>query len=313
MTIDNDILSYYDWIAQRHPAPAQPDDMQAQRAHFAQVAREALRPLPPGVTETDLSIALPGRTLRARLYRPSGRQPALLVYFHGGGWATGDIDTHGTLCALLAADAGMAVISVDYRLAPEYPFPAPIEDARDALLWCAEQRIRLGLSARRLAVGGDSAGAYLAAQAASLSASRVPGLVDVQWLVYPAIRPYFDTPSYAAYADSIGLTRDEMDFYWSKFLGQAEGPAPCAGDIHADLMAAPPPRVPPRTVMVVAQYDPLHDEGVDYARFVERHGGTARLIEAAGMTHSFARLQPFVPAGRRIMREAAAALREWMG
>ncbi len=108
----------------------------------------------------DITIPGPAGAMRARLYRPGEGRSPLVILFHGGGWVVGDVDTHGTLAAFLAQDGDVAVLSVDYRLAPEHPFPAPIDDARDALAWAAEQRARLGVRVDRLAVAGDSAGGH---------------------------------------------------------------------------------------------------------------------------------------------------------
>ncbi|VVE40326.1 Carboxylesterase NlhH [Pandoraea capi] len=312
MTIDADLLAYYDLMARKYPTPenAPAPTPQDVRAKFATVAVEALRPLPAGLKSETFEISLPGRNLRARLYRPEGRVVPLVVYFHGGGWVVGDVDTHGTVAALLAQDADVAVLSVDYRLAPEHPFPVPVDDAREALAWAAEQRARLGVSLDRLAVAGDSAGGHLAAQAAAWFNDRHPGMVGAQLLIYPVVQYRFDTPSYERLADGIGLTRDEMRWYWKEFLGGVE---PAESDVRVNLMAEAPRHPLPNSLVIAAEYDPLHDEAVAYAQFVARTGSRAEVIEAAGLTHSFARLQPFVPQARMVMHDAAQRLREWLG
>lgn len=309
MSIDADLAAYYARIAQQYAPLPDPNDAVARRQRFAELSGHAPQPQLPHIQITEMTIPLPGRTLRARLYRPARKRPPLLVYFHGGGWVVGDVDTHHSLCALAAADADVAVISVDYRLAPEHPFPAPCDDAHAALLWCAEQRVRLGLATDALVAGGDSAGGHLAAQACASVNAAVPGLVTHQWLIYPVARPHLDTPSYIANANGIGLTREDMRWYWEKFLDGAQAPQ---DDTRVDLLAAPPSHVLPPTIVLVAEHDPLHDDGVAYAHFVEQHGGRAELIKAPGMTHGFARLQSLSPAGRRIMHEAATRLRHWL-
>jgi len=312
MTIDADLLAYYDLMARKYPTPANAPAPTPQevRAKFATVAVEALRPLPAGLRSETFDIPLPGRNLRARLYRPEGRTVPLVVYFHGGGWVVGDVDTHGTVAALLAQDADVAVLSVDYRLAPEHPFPTPVDDAREALAWAAEQRARLGVSLDRLAVAGDSAGGHLAAQAAAWFNDKHPGMVGAQLLIYPVVQYRFDTPSYERLADGVGLTRDEMRWYWKEFLGDVE---PAQSDVRVNLMAEAPRHPLPNSLVIAAEYDPLHDEAVEYAQFVARTGARAEIIEAAGLTHSFARLQPFVPQARMVMHDAAQRLREWLG
>lgn len=317
MSIDADILAYYDLMARKYPAPTDPAELaasqtpQGQRAQFAKVAIEAQRPLPAGIRSEALEIALEGRTLRARLYRPaSGRDVPLVVYFHGGGWVVGDLDTHGTVAAMLAQDGDLAVLSVDYRLAPEHPFPAPVDDARAALQWAAEQRTRLGLHPDRLAVAGDSAGGHLAAQAAAWFNDQFPGVLGAQLLIYPVTQYRFDTPSYERLATGTGLTRDEMRWYWKEFL---QDYAPAADDVRVNLMAVAPKHPLPHALVIAAEFDPLHDEAEAYAHFAAAAGGRAEVIEAAGMTHSFARLQPFVPQARVIMHDAAQRLRDWLG
>ncbi|AJP59145.1 hypothetical protein UC34_23710 [Pandoraea vervacti] len=312
MTIDADLLAYYDLMARKYPTPenATAPTPQQVRAQFATVAVEALRPLPAGLRSETFDIPLPGRTLRARLYRPIGRTVPLVVYFHGGGWVVGDVDTHGTVAAFLAQDADVAVLSVDYRLAPEHPFPAPVDDARDALAWAAEQRARLGLSPDRLGVAGDSAGGHLAAQAAAWFNDQHPGIVGAQLLIYPVVQYRFDTPSYERLAHGVGLTRDEMRWYWKEFLAGVE---PAANDVRVNLTAEAPRHPLPNSLVIAAEYDPLHDEAVEYAKFVAQTGARAEVIEATGLTHSFARLQPFVPQARMVMHDAAQRLREWLG
>ncbi|VVD83797.1 alpha/beta hydrolase [Pandoraea communis] len=312
MTIDADLLAYYDQMARKYPASTDAGTPSAQeaRAQFATVAGEALRPLPAGLRSETFEIPLPGRNLRARLYRPIGREVPLVVYFHGGGWVVGDVDTHGTLAAFLAQDGDVAVLSIDYRLAPEHPFPTPVDDAREALAWAAAQRVQLGVSASHLAVAGDSAGGHLAAQAAAWLNDQHPGIVDAQLLIYPVVQYRFDTPSYERLANGVGLTRDEMRWYWREFLGGAE---PSADDVRVNLTAQAPRHPLPNALVIAAEYDPLHDEAVSYAQFVARSGGRAEIIEAPGLTHSFARLQPFVPQARLVMHDAAQRLRDWLG
>ncbi|VVD97682.1 Carboxylesterase NlhH [Pandoraea pneumonica] len=310
MTIDADLLAYYDLMARKYPAPEGSPSPQDVRARFATVANEALRPLPAGLKSETFEIPLPGRNVRARLYRPVGREVPLVVFFHGGGWVVGDVDTHGTMAAFLAQDGDFAVLSVDYRLAPEHPFPAPVDDAREALAWAAEQRVRLGVSPDRLAVAGDSAGGHLAAQATAWFNDQHPGVIGAQLLIYPVVQYRFDTPSYERLADGVGLTRDEMRWYWKQFLNGTE---PKASDVRVNLTAEAPKHPLPHTLVIAAEYDPLHDEAVEYAHFAAQSGGRAEVIEAAGLTHSFARLQPYVPQARLVMHDAAQRLRDWLG
>ncbi|WP_354682685.1 alpha/beta hydrolase [Cupriavidus necator] len=308
MAIDPQLLAYYRRLADRYAGEPVPADIPAHRARFAQIAAASMLPDPDGIAVQDIELTLPGRTLGARLFRPQGvAAPRLVVYFHGGGWVIGSTHTHHTVAGLLAADTGCAVASVDYRLAPEHPYPAPCDDAVDAAQWLAGQREALGLAPDFLAVAGDSAGGHLAAQAAQQLNAGDAVRVDAQLLVYPVTAPVLSTESYRAFADGPGLTRDEMAWFWTQFIG-AEALA--QGAAHADprvhLMAAAPVR-PPATAVVVAAHDVLRDDGLAYADFLVRHDAPVITIEAGGMTHGFARLQPEAERAREWMRRAAAA------
>lgn len=256
---------------------------------------------PRGVTTEPLNVGLADRTLAARVYSPAKAGTTVLAYLHGGGWVVGGLDTHDTLCAHLAHWTGCVVVSVDYRLAPEHPFPLPFDDARDSLLWLQE---RLGeFGATRLAAGGDSAGAHLAAAAAHALADRMDlaGLL----LYYPVASLDFSRPSYAANAAGPGLVPSEMHWYWAQYLGHDPAQTPPRHDPRLELLAQRWGRKPPASVVSVARRDPLRDEGVAYAKLVG-----AVLQEHATLTHGFARLTPARPAALAATREAAVAFRK---
>jgi acetyl esterase len=310
MAIDPQLQAYYLRLAEQYRDQPVPSDPATRRARFEAIAADSLAAVPEGIEVAGLTIPLEGRDLGARIYRPTGQAaPKLLVYFHGGGWVVGSLDTHHTVAAFLAVDTGCAVVSVDYRLAPEHAFPAPCDDAVEAVLWLAEQRARLGFDTGFLAVSGDSAGGHLAAGAASsINGRHLPGLVKAQLLTYPVVAPILTTESYRAFADGPGLTRDEMHWYWTQFIGAdrlADGAAIEDGRIH--LTATPPTHIPPVSVVVVAANDVLRDDGVGYADYLVRYGAAVMTIEASGMTHGFARLQPDSPRAREWMRRAAQA------
>ncbi|VXC56774.1 conserved hypothetical protein [Burkholderia sp. 8Y] len=289
MTIDSDLLNYYREVADAFPPLSSDAAASAVRQRFKSVAQAYARELDDAIAVEDIDVSLPGRTLAARIYRPktaSGPLP-LLVYYHGGGWVVGDIETHDALVARLARDAQCAVASVDYRLAPEHPFPAPCDDALDALLWLAEHRSRLGFAMDRLAVGGDSAGAHLAVVAARGANQRVAALVNLQLLLYPVMRRQFESPSCLANANGPGLTNDEMRWYWTQFLS---GVAPDPHDVRAFPLAEPYERTPARALTVAAAHDPLYDDAFELQRFLETNGGRVEMIDANNMTHGFGRL-----------------------
>ncbi len=310
MAIDPQLHAYFRRLAEQYAGQPVPVDAVGRRARFAEVAAGSIAADPEGMTATDVSLPLPGRTLAARLFRPADViRPRLIVYFHGGGWVVGSRDTHHTVAALLAADTGCAVISIDYRLAPEHPFPTPCDDATEAVQWLAGQRNSLAVDPDFLAVAGDSAGGHLAAGAAAkANAQAGRRLVNAQLLIYPVTAPVLATESYRAFADGPGLTRDEMAWFWTQFIGAealARGAATTDARIH--LTSGAPTQLPPASVVVVAANDVLRDDGLAYADYLVRHDAAVITIEASGMTHGFARLQPDVPRAREWMRRAAEA------
>ncbi|WP_428851955.1 alpha/beta hydrolase [Imbroritus primus] len=317
MAVDPQLLAYYAAVAQRFAALPEPADMAAQRQRMRDVVAMSPADWTSLADVSELLLPLSDAKLGALMFRsrqPCTAPPPLLVYFHGGGWAVGSPQTHAAICAMLAHDTGCTVVSVDYRLAPEHPFPVPCEDALAALEYLAGQRAALGCRTDRLAVGGDSAGAHLAAQAglrANLRASQSTGrLVDAQLLIYPAVTPAFGSDSYAAFADGPGLTREEMRAYWALFIGaEALAQGGAHPDSRLNLLAAAPQGIPPDTVMVVAGHDVLRDDGLQYADFLVEHGAQVVCLEASGMTHSFARLQVHSARARQWMERTAAAFR----
>ncbi|WP_341248239.1 alpha/beta hydrolase [Cupriavidus pauculus] len=310
MAIDPQLQAYYLRMAERYAGAPAAVDAPARRARFEDVAAQSQWPDPDNIEVSDLLIDGGAGQLSARLFRPSNIDaPRLIVYFHGGGWVVGSPRTHHTVAALLAADTGCAVASVDYRLAPEHAFPAPSDDALAAVQWFADARARLGFATDFLAVAGDSAGAHLAATAArAINDAASQHVVRAQLLIYPVTAPVLTTESYRAFADGPGLTRDEMSWFWTQYIG-AEALA--RGAEHADprvhLMATPPRWRPPASVVMVAANDVLRDDGLAYADFLVRHDAPVITIEASGMTHGFARLQPDAPRAREWMRRAAHA------
>jgi acetyl esterase len=245
----------------------------------------------------------------ARVYRPhAAGRPGALVYFHGGGWVVGDLDTHDPLCRTLAARSGCAVVAVDYRRAPEHKFPAAVDDAWTATRWVAAAADALGVDATRIGVGGDSAGANLAAVVARRA--RDAGLpLAFQLLAYPVIDHRFDTQSYEELAEGHGLTRASMQWYWEQYLARpGDGDDPDASPLRAaDLGGLAP------ALVLVAGFDPLRDEGEAYAARLTAAGVPTRLVVHDGLIHGFLRMPGVIDAAGAALDEAAAAVREALG
>ena len=255
------------------------------------------------VARQDHWLHLPGRELMVRVYRPApGRLPAML-YLHGGGWVAGSVDTHDGACAAIASEASVVVASVQYRRAPESPFPAPNDDAYAALQWLAESAGELGVDGSRLAVAGDSAGAHLALGVAIEARDRSGPRVAAQLLFYPVVAPDFETASYREHANGT-LTRADMMEYWAHYL-----PELAQGDRRAIPLSASLRGLPPAHV-VVAGLDPLHDEGATLVHRLREDGVAASLVDEATLVHGFLRASPFVRRARDARHAAARAVAE---
>ena len=228
----------------------------------------------------------------------------LLVYYHAGGWVIGDLETHDGLCRFLAAFGGCRVLSVDYRLAPENPFPAPVEDAVAAFAWAAEQADELGADPARIAVGGDSAGANLSA--AICLATRDPGpRPALQLLLYPPTDVVGDQPSRATFAEGFLLTRNDMRWFEAHYM--PDGCAP--DDPRVSMMRANDVSNLPPAYVATAGFDPLRDEGELYAERMREAGVQVALRRYPRLIHGFANLTALCPSARAAMLEVAGALR----
>ena len=245
-----------------------------------------------------------------RVYRPPGvsdsRRLPVLVYFHGGGWVIGDLETHDVLCRQLTAEAGVSVIAVDYRLAPEHKFPAAADDAWAATRWIAAHAAELGVDADRLAVGGDSAGGNLAAVVALLAREAGGPRIALQILLYPVTDLVSESQSYADLADGYMLTRDSMRWFRALYLAKEQD----AADWRVSPLRAPSLAGLPPALVVTAGYDPLRDEGEAYARRLREAGVSVDAVSFGGMIHGFVPMGRLIDTAFRAVTLIAGSLRQ---
>ena len=282
--------------------------MGAESARSAVEADAALldAPLPMKAVQ-DLSVPGPGGVIPVRCYHPDGEAPLpALVYFHGGGWVLGNIPTHDTICTQLAHGAQCVVVSVDYRLAPEHPFPAAAEDAHAATQWVIAHGEELGVDPRRVAVGGDSAGGNLATVACLIARDRSAALPVLQVLIYPITDCDFETPSYRENAEGYLLTRSTMQWFWKCYVqDEADMYHPYASPLQAaDLSGLPP------ALVLTAEFDPLRDEAEAYARRLQSSNVPTTLTRYDGMIHAFIRRTDIFDQAHMAQQEVCRALRD---
>lgn len=260
----------------------------AEARAFYRERRTTTQPEAPPVAEVrELNADGPHGTIPVRLYRPLGSTPGaalpVLVYFHGGGWVIGDLDTHDVLCRSLANGAGCAVVSVDYRMGPEHRFPAAVDDVLAATRWVRREAASLGLDAGCLAVGGDSAGGNLAAVAAIAARDAGDLPIAFQLLIYPATDMRRGHPSHQANGQGYLLTRDTMAYFHDHYIDDPRHDLDWRASplLHADLSRLPP------ALVLTAGYDPLRDEGMAYAEALTAAGNRAAYVCFERQIHGF--------------------------
>jgi acetyl esterase len=249
-------------------------------------------------SQVDRTIPGPGGAIPIRVYTPEGDGPfPCLVYFHGGGWVIGDLEMVNAACRTLAARSNCVVVSVDYRLAPEHKYPAPLDDCFAATKWVAANGSEIGVDGTRVAVGGDSAGGNLAAAVALRARDEGGPDLAMQLLVYPVTNHSFDTGSYASNGENYLLTTDMMRWFWDHYLNSdADG----ENAYVSPLRAADLSKLPPATVFT-AEFDPLRDEGDAYAAKLADAGVTVKHTRLDGQIHGFfSMLLVFEAAGKAI-------------
>jgi acetyl esterase len=307
MTLNPQVAALLDVIRQ-NPLPdfgaATPQTL---RAAFDNPMR--VGPPPEVARVEDVEIALDdGVTLPARLYTPHAEatKSALTLYYHGGGWVVGTLETHDATCRALARESGAAVLSVGYRLAPEFAYPTPLEDCYAALVWAAAHAEQLGCDDARLAVAGDSAGGNLAAAVALLARDRTGPNLAHQLLIYPVTDADFTRPSYIANgAGDYFLSTAGMQWFWDQYLGgRSAAETPLAAVLHADLSGLP------SATVLTAEYDPLRDEGQAFAARLAQAGVVVEAKDAPGMIHGFFSMFEAIPDAYPWVAYAGAQLKQ---
>lgn len=257
-----------------------PSDLRALMATFPRPQGEAVGAV------VNRTLPGPAGGVPVRIYSPAGtgsrKQPAL-VWFHGGGWVFGSLDSADSVCRGIANRAGCCVISADYRLSPEAKFPAAIDDCFAVTTWVADHGADLCVDVNRVAIGGDSCGGNLATVVAQLARDRGGPALAFQVLVYPVTNHHFDTPSYLDYADGYFLTRDVMVWFWNQYLDDVDdGRSPLASPLRAATLAGLP-----ATIVITAEFDPLRDEAEAYAARLRADGVAVELVRYDGQIHGF--------------------------
>jgi acetyl esterase len=254
---------------------------------------------------TARAIPGPAGPMGVRIYRPRDPLRAALVYFHGGGWVLGSLESADASCRAIANRSRCVVISIDYRLAPETKFPGAVEDAYAAVRWVADNAAELRIDPERIAVGGASAGGNLAAAAALLARERGGPKVAFQLLTVPVAELSSRAESHREFAEGYGLSAADMTWFGLHYVRTpADADDPCASVVRADLHDLPP------AFVITAECDPLRDDGEEYARKLSKLGIAARYKRYPGMFHGFMSFPNVLPEASEAFDDAARALRE---
>lgn len=306
------------WNVVRHLERDDPTQLSAEQIERSRERRKLLirlpiawiitgRPNPRVRAEDDKAELADGTVLPVRIYRPRAQSATprpVVVYFHGGGFMSGDPRQSEWWSSQVAARADVVVVSVDYRLAPAHPFPTAAEDAYSATCWVVDHAAELGVDPARLAVMGDSAGGNLAAVVSLLARDRSGPPIRLQALIYPVVDLVGDYPSEIENADAPVLSKRDMDRYHGTYLAGAD-----ASDLRASPLLAPDHRALPPALIETAQFDPLRDQGYAYAAALESAGVTVRHVNRERAVHGFASIPGIDPSAQEALRGVVNELR----
>jgi acetyl esterase len=260
---------------------------------------------PSDVSSTDQK--LDGR-IPVRVYKPSTANDSdllpVVLFFHGGGWVLGNLETHDALCRKLCDKSGFAVISVDYRLAPEHPFPAALDDCYDAAVFVSEHGQAMGVDGSKIVVAGDSAGGNLAAAVAIKARNTSQPKILAQVLIYPVLDDRCESRSYESFAKGFGLTRDDMRWFWKQYAGD-QPTGVYASPVKAESLAGLP-----KTILLTAQYDVLHDEGEAFAEKLRQDGVEVESRCYDGMLHGFIHFATAFDKSQEAIDDLAAKIKD---
>ena len=304
MPLDPQLRELLDQMAELGP-PINERPVEEVRAQAAMMAAMSTRPAQAPATE-DRTIPGPGGDIPVRIYRPdvAGTLP-LIVFFHGGGFVIGDIESHDPICQQFAAQVPAVVLSVDYRLAPEHPFPAPVEDCWAATVWAADHAAELGADASRVAVAGDSAGGNLSAVIARRARDAGGPPIAFQLLIYPATDMTRSFPSHKENGEGYLLTSDAIDWFMGHYFPEEASQVEPDASPHfvTDLSGLAP------ALIITAEFDPLRDEGEAYGEALRAAGVDAQVTRYDGMIHGFYGMDALIDGAKRANEDAISALR----
>lgn len=304
--IDPEAKAYLEASAALGLPPLAQQGPQEARRHNRERAASLAGPVEEVARVEGGSLPGPGGRLAYRLYsHAAGRALPVLLYLHGGGWVVGDLDTHDSVCRALARRTDCGVLSLDYRLAPENPFPAALEDGWAALQWLHEHAAEVGVDATRIAIGGDSSGGNLAAVLAMRARDRGGPQLKGQVLIYPVTDCDLEAPSYRTAGTGYGLTRDSMTWYWAQYLpDETRRPNPDASPLRARDHSALPP-----AFVLTCGLDPLASEGAAYADSLRKAGVPVEHVHEPDMIHGYIRMAGAISRARKTWDGCAAFLR----